>query len=249
MTENHHPSQTPAENAPAAAHDTRPAPPEFPPPHPAALSPDATMKVLEDGILRAEETLADFWNMLHMDTNMTGRERLRLIGVKSRNYGFINKAYAIAQENPNFRPGNFWLEDMTKELEILEKARQLSLVVDQLKAVTDDFQLQTSDRLYRFALRIYGNLREQARAGVAGAKALFAELLQFFTLRRRRPGEAAPTEHELELDYKRLIHGHADGELLIKNESPHLTGGVHEVVDDVRKHGRHEAEIKVKSEE
>lgn len=250
MSQNDLPTVKPAPEPTIPPHDATPPPTIFPPVGPTAADDDIALKVLEDGILRAEQTLADFWNLLHIDQNMTGRERMRLIGVKSRNYGFINKAYAIAQENPNFNPPNFWLSDMTKTLEVLEKARQLSLTIDQLKAVADDFQLTICDRAYRFALRIYGNLREQARAKVAGAKALFDELLQFFTLRRRRPGEAEPTMHELELDYKNLIHGKADGEMIIKHETPHMVGAVHEVVDDVHKHGRHDgAEIKIKESE
>jgi len=31
--------------------------------------------------------------------------------------------------------------------------------------------------------------------------------------------------------------------MVIKNESPHMTGGEHEVVDDVHRHGKHDAEI------
>ena len=33
---------------------------------------------------------------------------------------------------------------------------------------------------------------------------------------------------------KRLIKGTADGEIVIKNETPRTQGGVHEVIDDVR---------------
>ena len=38
---------------------------------------------------------------------------------------------------------------------------------------------------------------------------------------------------ELERDFKRLIHGKADGEIIIENETPHLTAGVHKVIDNV----------------
>ena len=65
------------------------------------------------------------------------------------------------------------------------------------------------------ALRIYGALREQSHNRVPGAQ---------------------PTEHELEMDFKRLIKGKADGEMLVEHESPHISGGVHTVVDDVHKH-------------
>jgi hypothetical protein len=37
------------------------------------------------------------------------------------------------------------------------------------------------------------------------------------------------------LDFKRLIHGKADGEIIIKNEAPHITEGVHKVIDNVHK--------------
>ena len=37
---------------------------------------------------------------------------------------------------------------------------------------------------------------------------------------------------------KRLLHGKANGEIIIKNESPHISGGVHTVVDRVRKSRR-----------
>ena len=220
----------------------------FPPPNPEVFAP-AVLPVLNNAIIQIEKIFGDFWAQLNMETNLTGQQRKRFFSVKSRNYGFINKAYAIAQENPNFVPLNFSLANMTKNLEVLERARQLTLVIEQIRAADDDFLLMTCDTAYRDALRIYGNLREQRRARVAGANALFQELLQFFTLRRRRPGEAEPTEHELEVDFRRLIHGHADGEMVIKNESPHISGAVHEVVDDMHKRGKHGAEIRVKEEE
>jgi hypothetical protein len=91
------------------------------------------------------------------------------------------------------------------------------------------YLLLTCDAAYRDALRIYGNLRELSRSRVLGAEELFQQLLQFFTLHRRgRTGE--PTEHKLERDFRSLLHGHADGEMIIKNESPHKSAGEREVV-------------------
>jgi hypothetical protein len=101
-----------------------------------------------------------------------------------------------------------------------------------MQLATNAFMVQ-SDFCYREALRIYDSLREQARGRVPGAEELFQALRNFFN-RRRRTGEE-PTEHELELDFKRLIHGKADGEIIIKNESTHITEGVHKVVDNVHK--------------
>ena len=130
---------------------------------------------------------------------------------------------------------------MGKTMSILENARQLTLLQEQYLKLTDDYLLMTCDTAYREALRIYGSLREQSHSRVPGASALFQELRQFFTLRRRRPNEPEPTEHkltehELQRDFNRLMHGNADGQMYVKHESPHVVGGVHEVVDDVHQH-------------
>ena len=247
--ETHSHPQTPAGNAiiPAKA---KPVPAPIPLATAVSEASDLTLPVLKNAIERVEESLVDFQDLLDMNTTLTGRERQRLFGVRSRNYGFISKAYAIALENPNFRPGNFSFDGMTNNVEVLDQSRQLSMVLDQLRMVAEDLFLLSADNSYRDALRVYGNLREQARANVTGARSLFQELLQFFTLHRRgRSTDAEPTEKELEHDFHSLIHGHADGEMVIKNESPHMTGAVHEVADDVHRHERHGAEIKVKAEE
>ena len=90
-----------------------------------------------------------------------------------------------------------------------------------------------SDLHYHNALRIYGSLREQARNRVHGAEPLFEALRTFFHRRKRQTD--APTEKQLEKDVKKLLHGKADGEIVIKNVSPHVSGGKHTVVDNVRK--------------
>jgi hypothetical protein len=40
---------------------------------------------------------------------------------------------------------------------------------------------------------------------------------------------------QIEREVKQLLHGKADGEIIVKNESPHLGGGLHEVIDHVHK--------------
>jgi hypothetical protein len=181
-----------------------------------------------------------------IDTAMTGRDRMRLFGVKSRKYGFINKAWDIARDNPNFLPPNFAVKEMQEHMRIFEQVRQLTLVLEQFQHLATDYLMLTSDNAYRDALRVYGSLREQNRGRVPGAEALFRELLQFFTLHRRGRQGAEPTEHELERDFRSLIHGHKDGEIIVKNESPKVTGGERTVIDSV--HTGHSA-IKETAEE
>ncbi|MDR3013513.1 MAG: hypothetical protein LBU70_09970 [Chitinispirillales bacterium] len=197
--------------------------------------PKLSENYIEDFIAELERVIEKFMSEVDIDTNLSGKERMRLFGVKSRNYGFISKAFEIARDHPNFAPGNFSIDDMAETLRILEQVRDLSVVVEQLQRITGDYLLLTSDNAYRDALRVYGNLREQNRARVAGASALFDELLQFFTLHRRGREGAEPTEKQLERDFRSLLHGHKDGKIVIENVSPKMTGGIHEVIDDVHK--------------
>jgi hypothetical protein len=116
----------------------------------------------------------------------------------------------------------------------LEDARQMFWILQQFQNAANELVLTCADRCFSDALRVYGNLRELNRARVPGADVLYRTLLTFFRRRRpTRPGEAEPTDKELERDFMKLIHGHADGEISIVNEQPHFSGGVRKVVDNV----------------
>jgi hypothetical protein len=180
-----------------------------------------------------EERMQHFMDVEGVDNSLTGKERLRLISAGVRNNGFIDKTFDIAHDNPEFLPPHFDMERFTENVRKFEELRQLMLVLQQFQQIATNAFMQQADVCYREALRVYGSLREQSRGRVPGAEPLFEALMTFFR-RRRRPG-SEPTEHELELDFKRLIHGKADGEIIIKNESPKITEGVHKVVDNVHK--------------
>jgi hypothetical protein len=40
---------------------------------------------------------------------------------------------------------------------------------------------------------------------------------------------------KLERDFMKMIHGKADGEIIIKNDQPHFIEGKREIIDDIRK--------------
>jgi len=186
---------------------------------------------------------------LPLNDELTPLQRRRLNGAGPRKYGFIVKTWETAEARPAFRPPGFSVDDLGTSIANVEEARQLLALIDQLRRLVDDFLLVSADDAYRGSLRFYRNLRELARSRNPGAQALFDQLRRFFTLRRRNLNEPEPTEHQIERDIRSLLHGHADGEMIIKNESPHTTGGVHEVVDEVQKRGKRKAEIKIKEEE
>ena len=145
---------------------------------------------------------------------------------------------------------------MVKNLVYLERARQLSMLLEQLRHLVDDFLLTSCDRAYRDALRIYGNLHEQSRGKVPGAEALFLQLRQYFTLHRHgRPNGAEPTEHEIERDVRALLHGTKDGDIFIENKSDTVVKGKKVIVDNTQRKPRggvrvvESAEFREQSEE
>ncbi|MDR0473291.1 MAG: hypothetical protein LBH43_06440 [Treponema sp.] len=182
-------------------------------------------------IAQTEADMQTFINEEGIAENLTGTARRRLFSAGVRNYGFIDKAFDIAQDNPQFMPPNFNLNKLFNNLRDLEDLRQLMLVLQQFEQLVSNAFMLQADSCYRDALRIYNSLKEQTKAKVPGAQPLFEALKTFF---RKRRGEGdEPTEIELERDIKRLIHGHADGKITIENESPKIIGGIHKVIDDV----------------
>ena len=169
------------------------------------------------------------------DSALTGTERMRLIGAGVRNYGFIEKAWDIVRENPEFIPANFNAEEFQQNIQMLDDYRQLHWVLEKFLQAANEAMLIRADASFRNALFVYRNLQAQARARVHGAQPLFMALLRFF--RRRRPAEeleeTEPTMKQLEKDFNKLVHGHADGEIVIKNEQPRIAKGKRTIVDDV----------------
>jgi len=181
------------------------------------------------------ENLMD-WFISHegIGGSLTGTDRRRLVGAGVRNNGFIDKAFDIARDNPQFMPPHFDVNALIQNMEDLENLRQLLWTLQQFVQAVSNALLVHSDSCYRDALRIYASLQEQTRNRVEGAEPLFRALQTFFS-RRRKPANEEPTEMELERDIKRLLHGKEDGEIIIKNESPQVGGGLHEVIDHVHK--------------
>ena len=168
-----------------------------------------------------------------LGSNLTGKERQRLFGAGVKNYGFIETAYDVARENPAFMPPHLNIENLAEGLRDFENIRQLVIELEQYLQAASNVMILESDVHYHNALRIYGSLREQARNRVNGAGPLFESLRTFFHRRKRNRDE--PTEKQIEKDIKKLVHGEAEGEIIIKNESPHASGGKRTVVDNVRK--------------
>jgi hypothetical protein len=180
-----------------------------------------------------QDLMNDFSQEEDINNTLSQAERRRLIGAGVKNYGFIDKAYDIARDNPKFLPPFLSAQEIWQDMHDFEEIRQLVMVLEKFLQLATESMMIRGNRCFRDALRVYGALREMTRNNVPGAKPLFESLVTFFR-KRRRPGEAEPTVKQLEKDFHSLIHGTKDGKIVIENEKAKSVGGKHLVVDKTR---------------
>ena len=190
-------------------------------------------KVTQEITAVLQDNLHIFINAENAGTALTGKERLRLFGAGVKNFGFIEKAFEIARANPGFAPPHLNVGELRNYQDDLEELRQLFFIVKQFAQAVSACYLLRSDMCYRVARRIYASLKEQEKDRVDGAAPLYEALQSFFQSRKRQTDE--PTQKQSIKKAKKLIQGKADGEMIIKNESPHASIGLHEVIDKVKR--------------
>jgi len=154
-----------------------------------------------------------------------------------RRYGFIEKVLEVAGDYPQFwqgfAEGEEALRVRVNEIDVL---RNLVVWFRYASRVTGDLLLLAGDDAFRIAGSYYASARDGAKRKNTEAQKVY-EMLRLLWLRRRRHETSSPEEPtlpEIERDFHGVLHGRKDGKLFIKNESPRTTGGVREVVDDVR---------------
>jgi hypothetical protein len=129
-----------AENTEQASKDTK---------HPHPL-PDWNIEYFIEYIT---EALNHFVDANDMDNAMTGRQRQRLFGAGVRNYGFIEKAFDIARDNPDFLPAQFDAEQFGANIAEFDEYRQLYFLLEKFLAAVNEAMLVRSDGLFREAVR------------------------------------------------------------------------------------------------
>jgi hypothetical protein len=107
-------------------------------------------------ITQLEDILDKFNRAANISANLSGTERRKLFGAKSRNFGFISKSMGIAKDNPAFMPPNFYVPVFEARVRMFEEVRQLTIVLEQFQHAATDYLLESSDTAYRGAVRESG---------------------------------------------------------------------------------------------
>jgi hypothetical protein len=80
--------------------------------------------------------------------------------------------------------------------------------------------------------------REASIKGIGGCENIYNDLFKFFKKKKR--ADAAPTREEVMRDVNALLSGKKDGEVIIRNLKPKVSGGKHEVIEEKFTTNKHE---------
>ena len=174
------------------------------------------------------------------NTVLTTDQRRRLQGSGVRRYGFIDKVSDVAEEYSQFWPSSVYgtgvpvdFQDKLKErLREIEALRNVMIWTRHVNRVVGDLLLIAGDDAFRMANTYYASVRAAARSNIPEAPHVF-RLLQLFWNKRPRVLEE-PTNNEVERDVHGLLSGKKEGKVSITRESPTVTGGKLNVVDETQ---------------
>jgi len=187
-----------------------------------------SMEELDAILVKSEEVQQLIMLNTDEQINLTPLQRRRMQGAGMSRYGFIDKLSDVITNT------KYESNEIKHCLRLLETVRNISVILETALRTNNDILLTLGNDAYRMALIIYRQIRIDAREGDAIAQTLFEILRKFFRPMGKRTSEE-PTEAEVERDLKALLHGKKDGEIMVKNERPHLTGGKHVIVDETHK--------------
>jgi hypothetical protein len=107
------------------------------------------------------------------------------MGDKSR--GFVAQALEIASQNPDILPRSFDVEEMRKDVELLNALSPVTAALAQLNELVDDTFMAVGSEAYTSALAVYQYTR------AAGKGAALDSALDALGQRFARKSRSAPT--------------------------------------------------------
>ena len=182
--------------------------------------------LLQDTILNVKSLMEDFREVSENYLNRI--QRRRKIGAGIKNYGFIEKVADLAEANPQFAQF-FSTADLRNCIKNFDVCRDLALLLQAFARLVTNTMLVYSDEAYRLSGIFYNNVKELSRCGNPTAMELYRAMEPFFRRPKRVKGEL--TVKQTDRKARRLESGKEDGVLIIENESPKLSGGVHRVIE------------------
>ena len=166
--------------------------------------------------------------------NLRALDRMRHNGVGLKRLGFIEAAFRISTNFPQYFPHWLSTAKFQADLNLFNSIRSLIDACRSLEEKVWNINVESADMIYTDALEYYAQVQDAANRRIDSAESLYTELHGFFRGMGRKPQEE-PTRKQLKKDINALERGKKDGEIIIKNISPKTTGGKREVIDETFK--------------
>jgi hypothetical protein len=140
-----------------------------------------------------QEMMEGFQKDCASDSHLTPKEHHRFHGVGIKSFGFIDKAFEVAELNPELAPHYLDVKLLNGKLNKLNDIMALKNVLAQFAKHVETAYLINSDGCYRDALAYYDSLKEAVKMRVDAAETPFKELLPFFKSHghKQSPGESS----------------------------------------------------------
>jgi hypothetical protein len=161
--------------------------------------------------------------------NLRPLDRKRLNGIGPKTMGFLENSYDLAMENTEFLPKFLTEERFTRDYDYFKEIRELLDQTDQIREMLWSCTIQAADVAFTDGLDFYNSVKEAGRRRVDGAESVYRKLEPFFHRPRRVSGVL--TKRQEKRDAIAIIDGKKDGEMILKNIKPKISGGTHEVIE------------------
>jgi len=165
--------------------------------------------------------------------NLRALDRMRHNGVGMKRLGFIEAAFRLSTNFPQYFPHWLTTAKFKADLDLFNSIRSLVDACRSLEEKAWNINVESADMIYTDALEYYSQVQDAANRRIDSAESLYTELHGFF--RRGSMETDEPTKKQLKKDFNALEKGKKDGEIVIKNVSPKTKGGKREVIDETFK--------------
>ena len=98
---------------------------------------------------------------------------------------FVTKTLEVATQNPDFLPRSFNVEEMRKDVELMQMLQPVLMVVNQLQDLVEDTYMQVRSEAYSAALIVY-NYAKNSPSGSA-LEGVAEDLGRRFARKPRQP--------------------------------------------------------------
>jgi hypothetical protein len=147
----------------------------------------ATFNAIDrQAVMAAIETIKQAMPFL---VHLTQEERKALPKIGNRGRGFILNALDAAQQHTDCLPRSFQVEEMQKDVRLMEDLYPVLMAITQLQSLVEDTHLVANCEAYTAALRVYDSVK--AHDDLPGMNIVVEQLKQQFA-RRSKKDSAEP---------------------------------------------------------